>query len=117
MFGVDGIEILVVAIAALLVIGPKDLPLAMRTVGRWVGKVRGYARHFNAGIDSVMREAELEAMEKEWREQNARIMAKYPMSESGDLPPGDDVMKPHDEQPTLPLEDEDKRPPEERELP
>ena len=103
MFGVDGIEILVVAIAALLVIGPKDLPLAMRTVGRWVGKVRGYARHFNAGIDSVM--------------QNARIMAKYPMSESGDLPPGDDVMKPHDEQPTLPLEDEDKRPPEERELP
>lgn len=78
MFGVDGVEILVCAIAALIFIGPKQLPEAMRTVGRWVGKMRGYARHFNAGIESVMREAELEAMEKEWREQNARIMAQYP---------------------------------------
>ncbi|MBB3764338.1 Sec-independent protein translocase protein TatB [Sphingomicrobium lutaoense] len=120
MFGVDGVEILVVAIAALLVIGPKDLPLAMRTVGRWVGKVRGYARHFNAGIDAVMREAELEAMEKEWREQNARIMAKYPQVESGD--PGTSGDVPHGEdgkgQTRLPLDEEaDKRPPGERELP
>lgn len=78
MFGVDGVELLVVAIAALLFIGPKQLPQAMRTVGRWMGKVRAYARHFNAGIESVMREAELEEMEKEWRAQNARIMAQYP---------------------------------------
>ena len=78
MFGIDGIEILVCAIAALIFIGPNQLPETMRTVGRWVGKVRGYARHFNAGIESVMREAELEAMEQEWREQNARIMAQYP---------------------------------------
>ncbi len=78
MFGVDGVELLVCAIAALLFIGPKQLPQAMRTVGRWMGKVRAYARHFNAGIESVMREAELEEMEKEWRAQNARIMAQYP---------------------------------------
>ncbi|MBW0144420.1 Sec-independent protein translocase protein TatB [Sphingomicrobium clamense] len=82
MFGVDGAELLVVAIAALIFIGPKQLPVAMRTVGRWVGKIRGYARHFNAGIESVMREAELEAMEKEWREQNARIMAQYPNADA-----------------------------------
>ena len=116
MFGVDGVEILVVAIAALLVIGPKDLPVAMRTVGRWVGKIRGYARHFNAGIDAVMREAELETMEKEWREQNARIMERYPAADFSD----DAVMKGTPDEPPqgdLPLEDEDKRPPEDRELP
>ena len=50
----------------------------MMTVGRWVGKVRGYARHFTAGIENMMREAELEEMEKKWREENERILAQYP---------------------------------------
>ena len=90
MFGIDGVELLVVAVAALIFIGPQQLPQAMRTVGRWVGKMRGYARHFNAGIESVMREAELEAMEKEWREQNARIMAQYPGAYPDPEPKGED---------------------------
>lgn len=110
MFGIDSIEIFIVAIAALIFIGPKELPGAMRTVGRWVGKIRGYARHFNAGIDAVVREAELEAMEKEWREQNEKIMRDYPAVETGDKT----VMR---EQPDLPLDDGEKKPPEERELP
>ena len=55
MFGVDSIELIIVAIAALLFIGPKELPSAMRAVGRWVGKIRGMARHFTAGIDAVIR--------------------------------------------------------------
>ncbi len=49
MFGVDTSELLVVAVVALLFIGPKELPRVMMTVGRWVGQVRGYARHFTAG--------------------------------------------------------------------
>ena len=114
MFGVDGIEILVLAIAALIFIGPKELPGAMRTVGRFVGKVRGYARHFNAGIEQVMREAELEAMEKEWREQNERIMAQFP---DADAP----MMKENEAgQAALPLDEaqpEDGKPAEDRELP
>jgi len=71
-------EFLVVAIVALLVIGPKDLPKAMRFVGHWVGKARGVARQFRSGFDNMVREAELAEMEKKWAEENARIMRDYP---------------------------------------
>jgi sec-independent protein translocase protein TatB len=71
-------EFLVVAIVALLVIGPKDLPKAMRLVGHWVGKARGVARQFRTGFDNMVREAELAEMEKKWAEENARIMREHP---------------------------------------
>jgi sec-independent protein translocase protein TatB len=78
MFGVDSSELAVVAIIALIFIGPKDLPKVMRTVGYWVGRVRGMARHFTAGIENMMREAELEELERKWREENERIMQAHP---------------------------------------
>jgi len=78
MFGVDSSELVIIAIAALLFIGPKDLPRVMMTIGRWVGKMRGMARHFTAGIDNIMREAELEEMEKKWRDENQRILSEFP---------------------------------------
>jgi len=78
VFGVDTTEFIIVAIAALIFIGPKDLPAAMRTAGRWIGKVRGMARHFHTGVEAMIREAELEEMEKKWREENERIMRDYP---------------------------------------
>ena len=78
MFGVDTSELLIVAVLALLVIGPKELPATMRTVGGWIGKVRGMARHFTSGIETMIREAELEEMEKRWREENERIMREFP---------------------------------------
>ena len=80
MFGVDTTEFLIVAVAALIFIGPKELPGAMRTLGRWVGQARAHARHFTSGIENMMREAELEEMEKRWREENERIMREHPMS-------------------------------------
>lgn len=80
MFGVDSLELFIVAIAALVFIGPKDLPVAMRTVGRWVARIRAHARHFTAGIENMMREAELEEMEKKWREENERIMRDFPQA-------------------------------------
>ena len=78
MFDIAPTELLIVALVALVVIGPKDLPKVMRTVGHWVGKARGMARHFRSGIDTMMREAELEEMEKKWREENERIMREFP---------------------------------------
>lgn len=77
MFDVAPTELLLVALVALVVIGPKDLPRAMRVVGQWVGKARGMVRHFRSGFDTMMREAELEEMEKKWKEENARIMAAH----------------------------------------
>ncbi len=77
MFGIDGSEFLLFAVVALVVIGPKDLPKAMRVVGRFVGKARAMSRHFRSGIDAMIREAELEEMEQKWKAENERIMAQY----------------------------------------
>lgn len=77
MFDIAPSEFLLFALVALIVIGPKDLPKAMRVVGRFVGKARGMANHFRSGFDAMVREAELEEMEKKWKAENARIMAEH----------------------------------------
>lgn len=76
MFDVGAGELLVILIVAVLVIGPKDMPLAMRTAGRWIGKMRRVSAHFRSGIDAMVREAELEDMEKKWKAQNEEIMRR-----------------------------------------
>lgn len=78
MLDVAPTELLLVAVVALLVIGPKDLPRAMRFVGQWVAKARGVARHFRSGVDEMIRQAELEEMEKKWAAENERIMREHP---------------------------------------
>jgi sec-independent protein translocase protein TatB len=122
MFGVESTELAVVAILALIFIGPKELPKVMRTIGYWVGRVRGMARHFTSGIENMVRDAELEEMEKRWREENERIMqihppdAHYPEpGQPDDMPPLADLPEPR-----LPLDEsqpEDELPPEQRPLP
>jgi sec-independent protein translocase protein TatB len=87
MFGVDSTELAVVAVLALIFIGPKDLPRVLRTLGYWVGRIRGMARHFTSGIESMVREAELEEMEKRWREENERIMRLHPANAHYPDPP------------------------------
>lgn len=67
-------EFLLTAVVAVVVIGPKDLPRAMRTAGKWMAKMRRVSGHFRSGIETMIREAELEDMEKKWREQNEAIM-------------------------------------------
>ena len=84
MLDVAPTELLLVAVVAVIVIGPKDLPKAMRVVGYWVGKMRGVARQFRSGFDEMVREAEFAEMEKKWAEENARIMREFP---SADTPP------------------------------
>ena len=77
MFGIDSSEFLVICLVALVVIGPKDLPRVMRTVGQWVGRARGMASHFRAGVDNMIRESELADMEKKWKAENERIMREH----------------------------------------
>src|SRR5437899_33326 len=125
MFGVDSSELAVVAILALIFIGPKDLPKVMRTVGYWVGRVRGMARHFTSGIENMVREAELEEMEKRWREENERIMRLHPANADYPEPGQPDAMPPVAErtevaEPSLPFDEsqpEDALPPVKRPLP
>jgi sec-independent protein translocase protein TatB len=122
MFGFDSAEIAIIAVLALIFIGPKELPKVMRTVGYWVGRVRGMARHFTAGIEEMVREAELQEMEKKWREENERIMQLHPANAEYPEPDQPDEMPPLAEpaEPALPFDEKqpgDELPPEERRLP
>jgi sec-independent protein translocase protein TatB len=58
-------ELLVLMVLALVVVGPKDLPLMVRKVGQFVGKIRGMARDFQRSFDELGREAELAELRKE----------------------------------------------------
>jgi sec-independent protein translocase protein TatB len=65
MFDFAWSEIIVIAVVALVVIGPKDLPKVLRTVGIWVGKARSIAREFQSSLDQMIREAELDEVRKD----------------------------------------------------
>ena len=122
MFGFDSAEIAIIAVLALIFIGPKELPKVMRTVGYWVGRVRGMARHFTSGIEDMVRQAELDEMEKKWREENERIMRLHPANadypepgQPGEMPPLAEVAEP-----SLPFDETqpgEELPPEKRPLP
>ncbi|MDF0544477.1 Sec-independent protein translocase protein TatB [Sphingobium sp. H39-3-25] len=77
MLDIGSSEFLLIVIVAVVVIGPKDLPRALYKVGQIVGKARGMARHFRTGIDAMVREVELEELEKKWAAQNERIMREH----------------------------------------
>ena len=83
----------------------------MRTVGRWVGKMRAMSRHFTSGLEAMIREAELEEMEKKWREENERVMRDHPQLEPPTIDPAPQA-EAYSDEPQLPLAD-----PEKRELP
>jgi sec-independent protein translocase protein TatB len=78
MFDIGSSELLLTVIVAIVVIGPKDLPRALYKLGQVVGKAQAMARHFRTGIDAMMREAELEELERKWAAENRRIMAEHP---------------------------------------
>jgi sec-independent protein translocase protein TatB len=89
VFDIASSELLLVVLVALLVIGPKDLPKALRVVGKWVGKARGVAAHFRSGFDEMVRQSELDELEKKWKAENERIMAAHPADPRADVV-GDD---------------------------
>lgn len=86
MFGIDSTELLLIVVIAVVVIGPKDLPRALYMVGKVVGQARAMARHFRSGIDAMVREAELEELQKQWAKENERIMAEHPQPEMTEKP-------------------------------
>jgi sec-independent protein translocase protein TatB len=59
------VELLIIGALALIVIGPKDLPILMRRIGRFVGKMRGMAAEFRASFDELARQSELDELRKE----------------------------------------------------
>ena len=65
MLDIGWSEMAIVAVVALFVIGPRELPRLLRTVGRYAAKIRGMAREFQEGIDDAVREAELDEVKKQ----------------------------------------------------
>lgn len=63
--GIGGLEILVIGLLALIVVGPKDLPLMMRKVGQFLARARAMASEFRSSFDEMARQAELDELRKE----------------------------------------------------
>jgi sec-independent protein translocase protein TatB len=63
--GMGGFEAVVIALLALVIVGPKDLPVLMRKLARWVNKVRGMAAEFRMSFDELARQSELDELRRE----------------------------------------------------
>lgn len=64
MFDLDWSKLMLIAVIAVVFIGPKELPSALRTLGKWVAKARQMAGEFQRNVDDMMREAELQDIKK-----------------------------------------------------
>ncbi len=65
MFDIGWTEMAMVAVVALLIIGPRDLPKTLHTIGRWVGRARAVMNDFQRGLDDMVRETELDELKKQ----------------------------------------------------
>ncbi|MEC4594889.1 MULTISPECIES: Sec-independent protein translocase protein TatB [Nitrospirillum] len=65
MFDIAWSELALIGVVALVVIGPKDLPVALYTAGKWMRKARLLARDFQSHLDDMVRQAELEDLRKQ----------------------------------------------------
>jgi len=65
LFDIGWPELMLIGVIALVVIGPKDLPRALRVAGFWVRKARTLSREFQSSIDQMIREAELEEIRQD----------------------------------------------------
>lgn len=76
MFDFSMSELLVIAVVVLIAIGPGDLPRALHTMGRWMGKARAMAREFHRHVDEMVRETELEDFHRKAKELNRKSLAQ-----------------------------------------
>jgi len=80
MFDIGWAELLLLGVLAIIVVGPKDLPRMMRTIGQYTAKIRAAAREFQRSFDEMARESELD----ELRKQIADVKANNPISQVKD---------------------------------
>jgi sec-independent protein translocase protein TatB len=89
-FGVGYSEMFVLALIAIIVIGPKDLPKVLRTFGRFMQKARGMAREFQGHVDQAMRESGMQEVKSSLNELKAPNLMAAGKSEA---PPKDNGFK------------------------
>ena len=93
MFDIGWSELLVIAVVAIVVIGPKDLPRAMRAVGQWTGKMKRMAREFQSQFNEAMREAELDDVQEATSRRSPRS-TRWPTSRKDLAKTGEDIKRP-----------------------
>ena len=84
MFDIAWSEMAIIAAVALVVIGPKDLPRVLRTVGQWTGRARAMAREFQNSLEELARESELDSLKKDV-EKMATVDVASTIDPSGEL--------------------------------
>jgi len=82
MLDIGWIEIMVIAVVALFVVGPKDIPKALKTIGIWVGKLRSLSREFQSTVEDAVRDSELDEVKKQI--ESAKTGFKKEINESVD---------------------------------
>lgn len=82
MFDIAWSELALIGAVALVVIGPKDLPKVMRTMGQWTRKARLLAGEFQSSVDEMVRQAELEELRKKVQSVNPAVNSIGSMVES-----------------------------------
>jgi len=98
-------HMLLVLVVALVVVGPKDLPKLMHTMGRWAGKARAMADQFRKSFDEMARQSELDELRKEIEElRNQRPLSDVEQELMKPLPPEHVVLAdmPNTAQPVVP---------------
>jgi sec-independent protein translocase protein TatB len=76
MFEISWSELLILGIVTLIFVGPKELPVFLRTLGRYAGSIRRQAAEFRAQFDEALREAELDSVKKEFETMQASVNAE-----------------------------------------
>ncbi len=88
-------ELLLIGALALIIVGPKDLPLMMRKVGKLWGQARGLARDFQNSFEELGRQAEIEELRREVEALKRGDAVKDVQNDLDET--GDNVMKPLDQ--------------------
>jgi sec-independent protein translocase protein TatB len=76
MLEISWSELLILAIVTLVFVGPKELPVFLRTIGRYAGMLRRQANEFKGQFDAAMREAEMASMKEEMEKMQASVNAE-----------------------------------------
>ena len=77
MFDISWGKLVIIGVVALLVIGPKDLPMVLRTVGQWMTKIRRMASEFQGQFQEAMREAEMTDLKKQFDDTTSAVKSAF----------------------------------------
>jgi len=77
MFDISWGKLVIIGVVALIVIGPKELPAVLRTIGQWMGKIRRMASEFQGQFQEAMREAEMADLKKQFDETASAVTSTF----------------------------------------